>query len=121
MDQPVIQPHIMGDRIAIKSELAHLQGQTKLADKVNLPIFNQHIDKRSLTTKHGLRFGMQGRITVNPIVNLVDAPCRCFGPDKPVPKRHRLEIQSRIISLNVQDFAVGANPLQGLSIDRADA
>ena len=54
MDQPVIQPHIMGDRIAIKSELAHLQGQTKLADKVNLPLFNQHIDKRSLTTKNRL-------------------------------------------------------------------
>ena len=54
MDQPVIQPHIMGDRIAIKSELAHLQGQTKLADEVNLPIFNQHIDKRSLTTKNRL-------------------------------------------------------------------
>ena len=35
MDQPVIQPHIMGDRIAIKSQLAHFQGQTKLANEVN--------------------------------------------------------------------------------------
>ena len=35
MDQPVIHPQIICDRIAIKSELAHFQGQTKLADEVN--------------------------------------------------------------------------------------
>ena len=51
MDQPVIQPHIMGDRIAIKSELAHLQGQTKLADKVNLPIFNCRIPDDCIDSK----------------------------------------------------------------------
>ena len=32
MDQPVIHPQIICDRIAIKGELADFQGQPKLAD-----------------------------------------------------------------------------------------